>query len=133
MSRASQAGNSVVQAAEIVCGMYGVPCFRQQSRVFTVSGVGGKMRPFFVGSWKDADGVEHHGGMSDLLALPLIEWNNAYVCVPLFLECKAGSSQLTLHQKAFRDYVKSAGAGFLELRDSADELIEWFKEKGVTR
>lgn len=140
-SSASQAGNSVVQATETVCGMYGVPYFRMQSRVMTVVGEGGRSRPMFMGKWTDFAGVEHYGGMADLLLMPKFTiWcacDNAQssmdVTVALWVECKAGSGALRKEQRAFRDFVLSAGAEYLELRDSADDLIAWFKKWKVER
>lgn len=139
MGKASQAGNSVVQATETVCGMYGVPCFRMQSRVMTVVGAGGRSRPMFMGKWTDNDGVEHFGGMADLLLMPTIKlWCGdcrapIEATVALWVECKAGSGALSKDQRAFRDFVLSAGAQHLELRDSADDLLTWFKLRKVER
>lgn len=95
----------------------------------------------FTGKWTDNDGVEHYGGMADLLLMPTIELvclcDNAQtvrdVTVPLWVECKAGLGALKKEQRAFRDFVVSAGAGYLELRDSADDLLTWFKKMKVER
>lgn len=141
MSSASQAGNSVVSAAELVCGMWGVPALRMQSRVVTVVGAGGRERPMFMGKWTDDNGIEHYGGMADLLLQPTIEvvclCNDSQTCmtvtVPLWVECKAGKGALSKDQRAFRDWVTSNGAGYLELRDSADALLDWFKLRKVER
>jgi hypothetical protein len=40
-SKASIAGNSVVAAVEEACAIYGVRCYRMQSRAVTVVGAGG--------------------------------------------------------------------------------------------
>ncbi len=95
----------------------------------------------FTGEWTDKQGRLRRKGMADLLATPTIEqWcgcDDSQTCfdvaVPLWIECKAGTGELSADQRDFRDFVKGAGAGYLCLRDSADELIEWFNEKGVTR
>lgn len=96
----------------------------------------------FMGKWTDNDGIEHYGGMADLLLMPTIEvvclcadsQSVRDVTVPLWVECKAGKyAALTKDQRAFRDFVSSAGAEFLELRDSADDLLTWFKQRKVER
>jgi hypothetical protein len=133
MSKSSNAANAVVRAVEEVAALYRIPCFRMQSRVFTVTGKGGKPRPMFVGAWADAKGVKHTSGMADLLLLPRISFCGEECIWPLFCECKYGSSRLATEQRAFRDYVEHYGIWWLEVRDSADELLEWLKVRGVKR
>src|SRR6266702_3115181 len=138
MSRASAAGNGVMKAVEDVCGLYGVPFLRMQSRTFTVPGAGGRDRPFFVGEWTDAMGVKHRKGMADILLMPRIEVRvkldeiagNART-VPLMLtamlwvECKAGSGKMNAEQLAFREWVLSIGAAHICVTDSCEELMQW--------
>lgn len=127
-------GNTVVAAAEEACGLFGVPCYRMQSRTFTVVGTGGRSRPMFVGQWRDRTGIIHHRGMADLLLTPSISDEKGwYITVPLWVECKAGTGALRSEQIAFRDDVLAAGAHHLELRDSAGDLLDWFQEQGVHR
>jgi hypothetical protein len=146
MSKSSQAANSVIKACEDVCALYRVPCFRMQSRVFTVRGAKGRERPMFAGQWRDGDGVLHTSGMADLLAMPRINFvmkqsdgitHNSRLfhlaTVPLWIECKSGTGKLSPDQQAFKSYVEASGAYFLEVRDSADQLLEWFKAHGCTR
>lgn len=139
---ASEKGNSVVQAVEQVAALYRVPCYREQSVVFTVEN-GGKSRPIFVGKWTDRFGTEHTKGKPDCLLTPRIQapvFDGSQIpvghvreCVPLWCECKFGSGELSDDQKAFRDDVLAAGAYYLECRDSADSLIDWFTRHGVKR
>lgn len=142
MSRASEAGNSVVKAAEQACALHGVPSYRMQSRVMTVVGMGGKERPMFFGGWTDDDGTQYKGGMTDLLATPTVRFNcsgggwptiSFAATTPLWIECKAGSGELTHDQIKFRDHVLRNGASHMLLRDCADELITWFVTHGVKR
>jgi hypothetical protein len=154
MTRASAAANGLMVAAYQVAMMQHVPCFRMQSRVFTVVGAGGRQRPMNMGEWTDDLGVKHTSGMADWLMLPTIRTNmkgelqpkvatpsmtltivasTTGICVPLWVECKAQSGRLEKSQKEFRDYVEGAGAFYLELRDSADELLQWFDAHGVAK
>ena len=135
MSRSSDRANSVVAAVEQVAQMYGVPCYRMQSRVFTVPGRGGKNRPMFVGQWRDDLGVIHHGGMADLLLHPRI-WQargEPSIPVPLWVEAKSGSGELEPEQVAFARHVMENGGFYLVAKDSADEVLAWFKAQGVAR
>lgn len=134
-----------MSAVEDVCGLFGVPCLRMQSRTFTVPGVGGRERPFFVGEWRDADGVKHRKGMADLLLQPRVSMLVAVTVkgqelkvplsftVPLWVECKAGSGKLDAEQEAFRDWVLSIGAAYICVTDSCEELMQWFKNKNVEK
>jgi hypothetical protein len=133
MSRGSVAGNSVIKAVVDICGLYGVPVLRMQSRTFTVAGVGGKERPFFVGEWVDANGATHRRGMADLLLQPTINLEKVSITVPLWVEGKAGSGKLEFEQKCFRDWVESIGAGYICVTDSCEELMQWFKDYGVKK
>lgn len=134
MSRASAAGNSVVKAIEDICGLFRVPVLRMQSRTFIVPGVGGRERPMFMGEWTDMFGYKHRKGMADLLAMPCIETGDGFlVTVPLWIECKAGTSEMRKEQIAFKEFVEAAGAYHLEARDSADPVIEWFKTNKVEK
>lgn len=140
MSRASSAGNGVMKAVEDVCGLYGVPVLRMQSRTFTVQGEGGRPRPFFVGEWTDASGVKHRKGMADLLLQPTINMKlitdikiECTVVIPLWVECKANSGKMEAEQEAFRDWVESIGAWHLCVTDSCEELMELFEQCGVRK
>ena len=154
MTRSSAAANGLMLAAYQCAMMMHVPAFRMQSRVFTVVGAGGRQRPMFMGEWTDELGEKHTSGFSDWLMLPTIRTNlkgelhpkvptpnlnltivasTTGICVPLFVECKALSGRLTPDQKAFKEYVERAGAYYLELRDSADTLMEWFRAHGVEK
>ena len=113
--------------------MYRVPAIRMQSRVFTVVGKGGRERPMFTGTWTDDMGEVHHGGLSDVLLMPIITHNGCKVTVPLWCECKSGAGTLSKDQRAFQRYVEDNGAFFLECRDSADALLAWFQAHGVVR
>jgi hypothetical protein len=141
------AGNAAMSAVEDCAAFYGVRYYRMQSRVFTVPGRGGKDRPMFMGGWRDEYGVMHTKGMSDFLLTPRIaipgpvtgpttktpQLMPHYVCVPLWVECKAGRDELSQDQIDFRDDVTKAGAFWLCCKDSYEELIAWFQEHGVTR
>lgn len=145
MSRASAAGNSVMKAVEDVCGLFGVPAIRMQSRTFMVPGVGGRERPFFVGEWTDALGVKRRKGMADMLLQPRVNityeanFKGAKVkiplsfTVPLWCECKAGSGTLSSDQQAFREWVLSIGAAHICVTDSCEQLMEWFRAKNVEK
>lgn len=145
MSRASIAGNSVMKAVEDLCGFYGVPATRMQSRMFEVPGVGGRMRPFFVGEWTDQWGEKHQGGMADLLLQPKITVRATVTvkgvdCVvplmfvsPLWVECKAGTGKQTPKQKLFQEWTEHIGASYLLVNDSCEQLLEWFIKRGVKK
>jgi hypothetical protein len=130
-SRASVAGNSVVSAVEEACALYGVRCYRQQSRAMTVVGAGGRPRPMFVGQWRDRFGTLHTSGMADLLLTPFI--SQAGCVTALWVECKSGTGKLTLEQQLFRDDVQKAGAYWLQVRDSADQVLQWFDDFNVVK
>lgn len=133
-SKASVAGNSVVSAVEMACALYGVRCYRQQSRAVTVVGAGGRPRPMFIGQWRDRNGALHHGGMPDLLLTPRVTFSRGdEVCLALWVECKAASGKLNGEQKAFKEDVEEAGAYYIECRDSADSVIRWFEAYDVRR
>jgi hypothetical protein len=145
MSRASIAGNSVMKAVGDLCGFYGVPAIRMQSRMFRVPGVGGKERPFFVGEWTDHMGQKHFGGMADWLLQPKItvkatatvKGQQVFIPLsfvsPLWVECKAGDGKQTPDQVAFQGWVEHIGASYLLVNDSCEQLLSWFKERGVRR
>lgn len=136
-SKASSAANSVVQAVENACAIFGVRCYRQQSRAVTVVGVGGRPRPMFMGQWRDKNGTLYYGGMPDLLLTPrveeLIKPGFLRATAVLWVECKAGTGRLNENQKAFRDDVLEAGAHYIECHDSADQVVQWFLDHGVQR
>lgn len=139
-SKASVAGNSVVAAVEEACAIYGVRCYRMQSRAVTVVGAGGRLRPMFMGQWHDSNGVLHRAGMADLLLTPAINLNDyssdlapQLVAMALWVECKSGSGRLSAEQEMFRDDVTEAGAFYIECRDSADSVIRWFEAYDVRR
>ena len=138
MTKASVAGNSVVAAVEEACAIYGVRCYRMQSRAVTVVGAGGRLRPMFMGQWHDSNGVLHRAGMADLLLTPKVGFEDgdgfpASCCVALWVECKAGTGRLSAEQEMFRDDVTEAGASYIECRDSADSVIRWFEAYDVRR
>jgi hypothetical protein len=131
-----------MKAVEDVCGLYGVPATRMQSRMFTVPGVGGRERPFYVGEWTDERGEKHQGGMADFLLQPsinleIVTGNKAlkgeHVTVPLWVECKAGSGELQANQKAFKAWVEWTGAGYLCVTDNCQTLMDWFEIYGVEK
>jgi hypothetical protein len=137
MTKASVAGNSVVAAVEEACAIYGVRCYRMQSRAVTVVGAGGRLRPMFMGQWHDSNGVLHRAGMADLLLTPKIRLDDSigedYIATALWVECKAGTGRLSAEQEMFRDDVTEAGAFYIECRDSADSVIRWFEAYDVRR
>lgn len=149
MAKQVSASNAVVSSCEEAAIIFGVPTYRMNSRVFTVVGAGGRSRPMFVGKWKDRYGDEHNGGMADLLLTPTVRvaslfpaisgWmgmsaaSELLITVPLWCECKYGSGRLEPEQKLFREDVLARGAFYLEIHDGPDQLLEWFKEKGVRR
>lgn len=152
MAKSVSASNAVVNAVETAAAMFGVRSYRMNSRVFRVTGAGGRERPMFMGQWKDELGTVYHKGMADLLLTPRIAFNQKTslvhipintpasspsnlisVCVPLWVECKSGSGVLTKEQKAFRNDVVKAGAFYIEAHDSADDVIAWFESMQVRR
>lgn len=152
MGKAISASNAVVNAVEMAAAMFGVRCYRMNSRTFKVIGAGGRERPMFMGQWKDELGVVFYKGMADLLLTPRVTIhqktslihipintpasmpsNLIIACVPLWVECKSGSGVLTKEQKAFRDDVVKAGAFYIEAHDSADEVIAWFEAMQVRK
>jgi hypothetical protein len=138
-SKASVAGNSVVAAVEEACAIYGVRCYRMQSRAVTVVGAGGRPRPMFMGQWRDKEGKLYYGGMPDLLLTPVLTFDDDErvcadgVAVTLWVECKAGTGRLGTEQQAFKEDVEEAGAFYIECRDSADSVIRWFEAYDVKR
>src|SRR5271169_5827101 len=72
-SRRQSAGNAAMSAVEGAAGLYGVRCYRMQSRTFTVTGAGGRDRPMFIGAWHDRCGIVHSKGMADFLLTPRIQ------------------------------------------------------------
>lgn len=135
--------NDVQAAIEQVCQIYSVPCFREQSRVLRI----GKGLVFY-GKWRDGRGVWHSCGKADYLLTPQIEIGSAMlhrITVPLWVEAKAGKERAAKpnrcmcgdtaldHQEHFRKYVTGAGAYHLIVRDSAEVLIQWFREHGVIK
>lgn len=139
MPKRVSASNAVGHAIEYTCAIYGVPCFRMQSRAFTVIGAGGRSRPMFMGEWKDENGTVRRKGMADYLLTPRIRIEFPTVkfffapTVALWVECKSGTGELSADQILFRDYVLKSGAYYIEAHDSADAVVEWFKDHGVTR
>jgi hypothetical protein len=137
MAKRISPSNAVVSSCEEAASLYGIPAYRMNSRVFSVVGAGGRTRPMFIGKWKDRFGVEHNGGMTDLLLTPKIMLlgpiDPVFCVVPLWVECKFGSGRLEPEQKLFREDVLERGAFYLEIHDGPDALIEWFKMKGVRR
>lgn len=152
MTKKINAANAVVGSIEEAAAIYGVRCYRMQSRVFNVVGIGGRPRPMFVGGWKDRFGTSHKGGMADILLTPKIlitppshlihipmntpggvKVEPIAVCVALWVECKSGSGKLNPEQKLFRDDVIEAGAFYIEAHDGPDAVIEWFEKYGVRR
>lgn len=140
--------NSVQFAIEDACQRFRVPCFREQSRVVRIDGG----RPVYFGKWRDALGVWHSCGKADYLLTPkiqiLVEIHPTGIVdsvVPLWIEAKAGKERAPKlnrcmcgqkdldHQKHFADFVTASGAYHLVVRDSADALMQWFKEHGVIR
>lgn len=137
-SRASVAGNSVIAAVEEACALYGVRCYRQQSRAVTVVGAGGRPRPMFVGQWKDRFGTRHTSGMPDLLLSPNIGFEDregfpVLICAVLWVECKAGTGKLNSEQQAFKEDAEEAGAYYIECHDSAEQVMRWFDAQHVRK
>ena len=160
MPKKISASNAAVSACISAAEIFGVPWYREQSRVFTVAGVGGRDRPMFVGDWTDDLGATHTKGKADLLMTPRVDvWKalahlalNQFknpaaliapmnqrldltlrIAVPLWVECKSGSGKLEVEQKLFRDHVTKAGNFYIEAHDSADPLMEWFRQMAVRR
>ena len=133
---------------EQVCALYGVDVLRMQSRVITVQGVANRARPMFFGRWKDKLGVEHFGGMADLLLRPRLPFcyivpgvhtvtSLAHDCqkvtVPLWIECKSGADKLSFEQLAFKKHVEENGEFWICVHDDVRPLIEWFESRGVRK
>jgi len=145
MAVQSDKGNSVVAAVEEACAIYGVSCYRMQSRAFSVVGKGGRQRPMFMGQWRDRFGDLHRAGMPDLLLTPRLMFvecvpfrlpcrhTTTTLAVALWVECKAGRGELSEQQELFRDDALAIGAHYLEARNSADQVIQWFKAFDVQR
>lgn len=158
MSKASDAGNAVVNACEQICDLYGVQHTREQSRVIMVEGTAGRFRPMYFGKWVDDFGKVHASGRADLLARPRITlasialhkncalalhssmdsgimgWvSEVRVSVPLWIECKSGKGRLTPDQVAFKSWVESNGDHYVLIHDDARPLIAWFEAHGVKK
>lgn len=149
--------NSVQFAIEDACQRFNVPCFREQSRVITI----GNRPVFFgkwrdaLGVWHSCGKADYliTPRKRVEIIVPASEFGEG-VIVPsktiavslltaLWVEAKAGKERPpkknrcmcgdeTLdHQEHFRKYVTGTGAYHLVVRDSADALIQWFKEHGV--
>jgi hypothetical protein len=149
MAKKVSPSNAVVSACISAADLFRVPCYREQSRVLAVVGAGGRNRPMFMGEWVDEFGVKHYKGKADLLMTPRISLRllmglegvatiiapntradlppkEVTVAVPLWVECKSGEGRLEPEQKLFREHVLKAGNYYLEVHDSADQLIDWF-------
>lgn len=138
MSRASDTANGVVKAVETACALNRVPVMRMNSRTFLVPGKGGRERPMFTGEWTDQLGVKRRKGMADLFAMPRIQLLQDQTLtiettVPLWIECKSGSGELTEDQEDFRAFVEHAGAHYILAKDSAGAVMAWFKQYRVRR
>ena len=148
MSARTTPGNQLMKSVEDVCGLYRVPFYRMQSRVFTVVGRGGRERPMITGGWRDRNGEHHTGGMPDFLLTPKVnvsklvevdDGNDAPMfakieyTLPLWVECKAGKDRLSPAQVAFRDDVLAQGGHWLLVKDGPEALLDWLKEHGVRR
>jgi hypothetical protein len=139
-------GNAISKLVEDFCGLYRVPFYRMQSRMFNVIGAGGKERPMFMGTWQNDRGEKFKNGMPDYLLTPQLPIRQAVqrlggiadvetrmnTMVPLWVEVKAGADRLSPVQKEFRDYQERIGGFWLMVRDGS-ELEGWFKEHGVKR
>jgi hypothetical protein len=108
-----------------------------QSRTFTVKGRAGADRPMFIGGWTDDSGRHRTRGMADYLLTPQIVLPGPIrpqrICVPLWVECKAGRDALSQDQMEFRDFVTQAGAFWICCKNSCAELLEWFRDCKVVR
>lgn len=143
MSRASEAANSVVKACIEACDLYRVPVLRMQSRAITMTDKRGAPHAYFMGRWRDDAGGQHTAGMADLLAMPRItlmypsDVNGGVaisrITVPLWVECKYGAGRMDAEQVAFKQWVEAHGAYYVEARDCADAVLEWFHKMGVRR
>jgi hypothetical protein len=153
LSRASDAGNAVVYAAEQVCALYGVQVTREQSRQFNVQGTAGRWRPMFFGTWTDTSGRLTHftgkrktptniwnAGKADLLARPRVRIQHSGCdgdftmhSVPLWIECKSGAGTISEAQVAFKSWVESNGDAYLLLHDDVRPLMDWFDAHGVEK
>lgn len=147
MGKRISPSNAVGNAVEQACLLYGVPCYRMNSRVLTVAVKGGKERPMFFGSWTDRFGVKHRSGMADYLLTPSVtlsviktDWAASdgllpkiRVVVPLWIECKSGRGTLEPEQMAFKDDVQAVGSKYLMCHDNADVLVAWFEMMQVRK
>jgi hypothetical protein len=145
MPKPISAANAVMHAVEYAAGLYGVRSYRMQSRMVRVIGAGGRERPMFMGQWKDEFGGTHYKGIADILLTPRLLFKkpetsvdatlhaDRYIAVALWVECKSGKARLSDEQKDFRDDVQHGGAFWLEARDCADAVIDWFTKNGVER
>jgi len=140
--RRVSASNAVVSAIMQCAAVHGQPCFRMQSRMFEVTGEDGRIRPMWVGAWTDRFGEEHYGGMADCLCTPTIELRTEMsgaefyanrVQVALWCEAKAGTGRLTEKQILFRENVEATGGEYLLCHDSAEALMDWFKNHRLVR
>lgn len=143
MSKASDAANAVVNAIDQVCGLYGVEVLRMQSRTIMVEGAAGRVRPLFIGRWRDQFGNWHNSGMADVLARPRVRAGLILkshvddalelITVPLWIEAKSGKGALTPDQRAFKSYVESNREAHLVIHDDVTPLMDWFKAHGVEK
>ena len=137
--RQISASNAVVNAAEQVCMLYGVRSYRQNSGAMMIPDAEspGRMRPMAMGQWRDRFGILHTRGKADLLITPCIyvpgPIHHVPICIVLWCECKSGTGRLKPDQILFRDDVLDAGAFYLQINDSAEELLRWFEAHGVKR
>lgn len=144
-NRVTQAANAVVNAAIQACQIRGVPVVRLNSGALPAIGAGGKFRPVAPTVWWNDLGERKTAGLPDLLLRPTIlmtaqlfgasigELPNLRVTVPLWVECKSGRGKLNADQEAFREHARQHHEFYLELHDSADELMAWFEKYQVTR
>jgi hypothetical protein len=137
LSRSSDAANAVVYTAIQTCALYGVKTMRMQSRVMWVPGAAGRPRPMFFGKWTDDNGVEHNGGMADLLARPRIDLQPPHALDPveatllLWIECKSGKGRLTEDQIAFKNHVENNGEFYIVCHDDMRPLVGWLEAHGL--
>lgn len=133
--RAISASNAVVNAVFSAAAIYRVPAYRMQSRCFTVTGAAGEPRPLFIGVWEDGDGAPHYGGLADVLLTPTVYLAGPIrphrVQIAVWCECKSGTGRLTKDQQAFKEHILATGGHWLECRDSAQALLDFFREYGV--
>lgn len=78
---------------------------------------------------------KHRSGMADLLLFPEIRRHNSASPIawphPLWVECKSGTGVLGPEQIEFKEFVTSHHHFYLELHDSAEELIQWFDKMKI--